>query len=204
MIACRRKRRVDDIVGANDGATVVEFALIMIPFLTLIMGSLDLGYQVYLRALTTGAVERAARRATVGGMTSAQITDAITQEVRTILPSPERTDPDAVKVFKTNYYNFSSVGGGERITGDTAPIGSYNSTDCYEDRNNNGRYDATGGGADGLGAADDIVYYNVTVTITRLFPVAALFGASPTMTIGTKTLIRNQPYGQQTVIIRCS
>lgn len=204
MIAARPKRRLRRIFGARDGATVVEFAVIMIPFLTLIMGSLDLGYQVYLRALMTGAVERAARRATVGGMTSAEITDAITQEVRTILPSPERTDPNAVKVFKTNYYNFSSVGGGERITGDTAPVGVYNSTDCYEDRNNNGVYDATAGGADGLGAADDIVYYNVTVTITRLFPVAALFGASPKMTIGTKTLIRNQPYGQQTVIIRCS
>jgi Flp pilus assembly protein TadG len=204
VIGVAPPRPIRTLLRAREGATVVEFALILLPFMTLIMGSLDLGYQVYLRALTTGAVERAARRATVGGLTSAQITDAITEEVRTILPSPERTDPDAVKVFKTNYYNFSSVGGGERITGDTAPVGTYNSTDCYEDRNNNGRYDATAGGADGLGAADDIVYYNVTVTITRLFPVVALFGASPTMTIGTKTLIRNQPYGQQTVLIRCS
>jgi hypothetical protein len=199
-----RLRSSATIVRARDGATVVEFALVLIPLLTLIMGSLDLGYQVYLRALTTGAVERAARRATVGGMTSAQVTDMITDEVRTILPVSERTNPDAVKVVKSNYFNFSNVGGGERITGDTDPVGQYNSTDCYEDRNNNGHYDANAGGADGLGGADDIVYYNVTVTITRLFPVAALFGASPKMTIGTKTLIRNQPYGQQTVMTRCS
>ncbi|UUL83340.1 TadE/TadG family type IV pilus assembly protein [Sphingomonas qomolangmaensis] len=204
MIYDPRSRPVAALVRDRDGATIVEFALILIPFLTLIMGALDVGYQLYLRALTTGAVERAARTAAVGGLTSAQITDMITAEVRTILPNSERDNPQAIQVAKTNYYNFSNVGGGERITGDTAPVGQYNATDCYEDRNGNGRFDATSGGATGLGGADDIVYYDVTVTITRLFPVAALFGASSTMTVGTKTLIRNQPFGQQVVTVRCT
>jgi Flp pilus assembly protein TadG len=199
-----RHRSIRTLARATDAATIVEFALILIPFLTLIMFAFDLSYQVYLRALTTGAVERAARKATVGGLSSAQITTLITNEVQTVMPASDRANRDAVKVFKTNYYNFSDVGGGERITGDTAPVGQYNSTDCYEDRNNNGKYDATSGGGDGLGGADDIVYYNVTVTVGRLFPIAALVGVSPTVTVGTKTLIRNQPFGQQTMVVRCT
>lgn len=204
MIGIPGMRSIRTLAQDRDGATIVEFALILIPFLTLIMGALDIGYQLYLRALTTGAVERAARSAAVGGLSSTQITDMITAEVRTILPTSERNNPQAIRVVKTNYYNFSNVGGGERITGDTAPVGQYNATDCYEDRNGNGRFDATNGGAAGLGGADDIVYYNVTVTITRLFPIAALFGASETMSVGTRTLIRNQPFGQQVVTVRCT
>lgn len=186
------------------GVTAVEFALVVAPFLVLIMGSLDLGYQVYLRGLATGALERAARRATVGNKTSAQITDLIKNEVRTILPRSSLSDANAVVVTPLSYFNFSAVGGGERITGDTAPIGVYNSTDCYEDRNNNGRYDATGGGGDGLGTADDIVYYDVTVTVPRLFPIARWIGWDSNAVVNARTLIRNQPYGEQQVRVRCS
>lgn len=192
------------LVQDQRGAAAVEFAIVMIPFLLLLMGGMDLGYQAYLRATVTGAVERAARQATVGNRTQAQIVTLIRNEVRAILPLSVRDDPDAISVTPLNYYNFSSVGGGERITGDTAPVGVYNSTDCYEDRNGNGHYDATGGGGSGLGTADDIVYYTVTATAPRLFGFTSRIGWGANVVATTRTLIRNQPYGAQQVVIRCS
>ncbi len=196
--AARRLRR------DRRGVTAVEFALVIGPFLALIMGSLDLGYQVYLQGLATGAMERAARRATIGNRTRDQVVQLIRSEVGTILPRAVRNDPNAIKVNPLSYYNFSAVGGGERITGDTAPVGVYNTGDCYEDRNGNGRYDATGGGGADLGTGDDIVYYDVTVTAPRLFPVSRWLGWSPNAVVNTRTLIRNQPYGAQQVKILCS
>lgn len=192
------------LLATRRGAALPEFAIVAVPFLVLVMGSLDLGYQGYLRATVTGALEKAARKATIGNRTRQQVVDLITSEVRVILPDGSRGDPNAITVTPQSYYNFSAVGGGERITGDTAPVGVYNSTDCYEDRNGNGRYDAAGGGGDNLGTADDIVYYTVTVDVPRLFPVGGLIGWSNNVSATAQTLIRNQPYGAQQVVIRCS
>lgn len=192
------------LLRARRGAALPEFAFIAVPFFVLIMGSIDLGYQGYLRATVTGALEKAARKATVGDRTRQQVVDLITNEVRGVLPQGSRNDPNAIAVTPQSYYNFSSVGGGERITGDTAPLGVYNSTDCYEDRNGNGRYDATGGGGDNLGTADDIVFYTVSVSVPRLFPIWRIIGWTNTVTASAKTLIRNQPFGAQQVVIRCS
>ena len=150
------------------------------------------------------ALERAARKAAVGNQTRQQVVDMINTEVRAILPKASKSDPAAVTITPQSYFNFSAVGGGERITGDTAPVGVYNVGDCYEDRNGNGRYDATGGGGDNLGTADDIIFYTVSVSIPRLFPIAQLIGGSPNSTAVAKTLIRNQPYGAQQVLIRCN
>lgn len=192
------------LIKARRGAALPEFAFVAVPFLILVMGSIDLGYQGYLRATVAGALEKAARKAAIGDRTRAQVITLITNEVSVVLPLSSRSDPNAISIVPQSYFNFSSVGGGERITGDTAPIGQYNSTDCYEDRNGNGRYDATGGGGDNLGTADDIVYYIVSVRVPRLFPIWRVIGWGDTVTTTAKTLIRNQPYGAQQVIIRCS
>ncbi len=190
--------------GSRRGAALPEFAFVAVPLLVLVMGSLDLGYQGYVRATVTGALEKAARKATVGNRTRDQIVALINTEVRGVLPNTSRSDPAAVTVTPQSYFNFSAVGGGERITGDTAPVGVYNATDCYEDRNGNGRYDSTGGGGDNLGTADDIVFYTVSVNVPRLFPIWQYVGWSGETSATAKTLIRNQPYGAQQVVVRCS
>lgn len=200
----RNRRALRTLPRASDGGTLIEFGLVALPFLTLLMGALDLGYQVYLSALTNGAMERAARKATVGSITKDQVATLIRSEVRTILPRDSRDDAGAVTVTPLSYTNFASVGKGERIVADTAPVGQYNSTDCYEDRNNNGRYDATSGGGDDLGSADDVIYYDVLVKVPRLFPLASAIGLGPFTIVDARTLIRNQPYGDQQIRVRCS
>lgn len=202
MIRLRALSRT--LLSNERGATIVEFALVLLPFLTLVMGALDLGYQVYLSAMTNGALERAARKATVGSTTKAQVAALIRSEVGTVLPTAARNDPASITVTPLSYTNFVAVGKGERITSDTAPVGQYNSTDCYEDRNNNGRFDATFGGGDDMGSADDVMYYDVLVKVRRLFPLAAAIGLGNDAIVNARTLIRNQPYGDQQIRIRCS
>ncbi|OHC96794.1 TadE/TadG family type IV pilus assembly protein [Sphingobium sp. D43FB] len=173
------------------GVTLVEFGLIAAPLCLTIMAIADLGYQSYLRSVTRGALEQASRSASVGTLNSAQIDAYIAAQMATINAKNGTTS-----VVKKSYYNFSRVGKPEKITTDTAPLGSYNSGDCYEDANGNGSYDMALG-SDGLGGADDIVYYEVTVSMPRIFPMAKMLGWSATQSTKATTIVRNQPWANQ-------
>lgn len=173
------------------GATIIEFALVALPLCLLLMGLCDLGYQTYLNAITKGVLQQAARSASVGTLNSSQLDTYIEKQMDDI-----NTKYGTTSVVKKSYYNFSNVGKPEKIIGDTAPLGSYNVGDCFEDANRNGTYDSNSG-KDGLGGADDIVYYEVTVSMPRLFPMASLLGWSDTQQSLAKTAIRNQPWSNQ-------
>jgi Flp pilus assembly protein TadG len=177
--------------GNTRGATLVEFGLIAAPLCLTIMAIADLGYQSYLRSVTRGVLEQASRSASVGTLTSAQIDTYISTQMATINAKNGTTS-----VVKKSYYNFSNVGKPEKITTDTTPLGSYNIGDCYEDANGNGSYD-TALGSDSLGGADDIVYYEVTVFMPRVFPMAKMLGWNPTQSAKATTIVRNQPWANQ-------
>lgn len=194
-IASRLRRLRDD----QRGTTLLEFALISPPLILTIMGMGDLGYQSYLRAVTRGVLEKAARSASVGTLNSADLDTYIQTQMSAINAKNGTTS-----TTKKSYYNFSRVGKPEKITTDTAPLGSYNTGDCYEDANGNGTYD-TAGGSSGLGSADDIVYYEVTVSMPRMFPMAKLLGWSATQSATASTMVRNQPWANQgTPAIKCT
>ena len=201
---CHR-RGLRALPGDQRGATLIEFALVTVPFLVLFMGTLDMGYQAYLRSLAFGVLEQAARRSAVGGVTEAQTIAYIKEQMAGFLPAAVAADPNSVVVTPSSYSDFGSITRGERIVGDTAPVGTYNSTDCYEDRNGNGRWDAVSTGSANAGGADDVAYYQVTVTVPRIAPIDGLIPGMPrNLVVSAKTLIRNQPYAQQTVLVRCT
>ncbi|CAM8636930.1 TadE/TadG family type IV pilus assembly protein [Sphingobium cupriresistens] len=181
------------------GATLLEFGLVAGPLILSIMAIGDLGYQSYLRAVTRGVLEKAARAASVGTLNSTQIETYIDAQMAAI-----NSKNGTTSTIKKSYYNFSRVGKPEKITTDTAPLGSYNVGDCYEDANGNGAYDAAGGST-GLGSADDIVYYEVTVSMPRLFPMAKMLGWSATQSATATTIVRNQPWANQSKpTIKCT
>jgi hypothetical protein len=109
-----------------------------------------------------------------------------------------------VTTSTSSYYDFSGVSMPEKITQDTAPLGSYNAGDCYEDANNNSSYDTDRGRA-GMGNADDIVRYQVSITFPRIVPIGAFLGWSSHQTITSNTVLRNQPYAGRVnaAVIRC-
>jgi Flp pilus assembly pilin Flp len=173
------------------GATLMEFGLISPVLFLLIMGVGDLGYQSYLRAVAQGVLDRAARAASVGTLNSAQIDTYIDSQMQVI-----NSKNGTTSVTKKSYFNFSRVGKPEKITTDTIPTGSYNTGDCYEDANGNGSYD-TAAGSTGLGGADDIVFYQVIVSMPRLFPMAKMLGWNATQSATANATIRNQPWSNQ-------
>jgi hypothetical protein len=95
-----------------------------------------------------------------------------------------------------SYYEFSGVGRGEKLITDYNHNGQYNAGDCFQDINENGAFDAIAGRS-GIGGADDVVFYEVTVNMPRLVPVDSMLGWESDYEISATTAIRNQPYTRQ-------
>lgn len=173
--------------------TIVEFAMVAPVLLMLLLGIFDLGYRSYAGSVLQGALHDAARMATVGGYSMEQI-DA---RVKTRLSNFAARS--AVTTAADSYYDFTGVAQPEKIVGDTAPFGTYNAGDCFEDANGNNQYDADRGRS-GTGGADDIVRYSVTITFPRILPVGALLGWGNSQTLTSNTVLRNQPYAGRNVL----
>lgn len=180
------------------GATMVEFAVISVPLCMALMGLTDLGYRSYVSSVVEGTLHRAARMATVGDKTPAQIDTFVGNELRHF------SQNGTVTITKTNYYEFSGVKKSEKLMTDTAPLGIWNTGDCYQDLDNDGHWDEVAG-RDGLGGSDDIVFYQVSLTYPRLLPLGQLLGWSNTQTVTSNTVMRNQPFGTQIApVTRCT
>lgn len=169
------------------GVVAVEFAMILMPMLILIFGMIDIGYQIYATSILQGTVANVARSATLEGATLT----ALETEARMRLDGIA-TGSDVV-VASTSYKDFSSIGKPEKITTDTAPIGSFNPGDCYIDANSNGSYDTAQGTA-GLGGAEDVINFSVTVTFHRLTPIAEYLGMDDPVSTTRSAVLRNEPY----------
>ena len=196
MIRPSAKRR---IARDERGVTLVEFAAILPVLCMLLLGIFELGYRSYAASVLQGALHEAARMATVGGVTQAQIDERVRTRLRPFSSNA------TITIDTQSYQDFASVRQPERITQDTAPLGQYNVGDCYEDTNANNRWDADRGTA-GTGNADDIVRYEVTLAYRRVFPIGGFLGWSDTETIRSNTVLRNQPYAARVnrTVIRCN
>jgi len=176
------------------GATIVEFALVVPVLSVLLLGTLDLGYRSYVSSIVQGALHEAARMATVGGVS----TSTIQAHVQSRLQSFSRNA--TITTTTRSYSDFSGVNVPETITQDTVPLGSYNSGDCFQDANGNGTYDLNRGRS-GLGGAEDVVYFEVSMTYPHIVPVGTLLGWNNNVTITQNTVLRNQPYaGRNTTV----
>ncbi|MBN8847181.1 MAG: pilus assembly protein, partial [Sphingomonas sp.] len=80
MIALLHRLRRD-----RRGATIVEFAIVAPVMLLLLMGLADVIYQGYVQSALTGAVQKAARDATIEGNGNVQNTDALDAKVQAMV-----------------------------------------------------------------------------------------------------------------------
>jgi Flp pilus assembly pilin Flp len=191
--------RIRRLHGDARGATIVEFAMILPALCVLLLAIFELGYRSYAASVLQGALHEAARMATVGGVTQAQIDARVRQRLSNF------TSQGTVTINTRSYYDFAGVSIPERITSDTTPLGTYNVGDCYEDANGNGQFDLDRGRT-GLGGADDIVRYEVSFTVPRLFPIDRFLGWSSSETISGNTVLRNQPFAgrSNSTVERCT
>ncbi len=193
--------RLRSLMENDDGVTVIEFALISGPMTLLLLGGLELGYDSYVRSTMQGALNDAARTATVespvinfdGDTLEERVEALIKAQVRHVAPNAE------VNVTQKSYFDFSDIGNPEKLMTDKNGNGRYDPADgdCFEDANGNGVYD-TDAGRENHGGADDVVLYTSEVTAPRLLPLDGFLpGVGPTIEFTIETAVKNQPYGKQ-------
>jgi Flp pilus assembly protein TadG len=188
----RRLRRADE------GSTMIEFAMIGPIFFIFIFGIFDLGYAAYNHAILEGAVQSAGRNAGLQSSPTAQAALDATVAARI-------ADVNKVAVLsfdRKNYENFDIVGTPEDFV-DANGNAKYDSTECFTDVNGNNKWDADSG-ATGLGGADDVVVYTVTEKFDSMFPLWSLLNMQNKNNYFQKerqltatTILRNQPFGSQ-------
>ncbi len=196
------RKKIASLKKNETGAALVEFAFVAPVLILLIMGILDLGHRIYATAILQGAVQKAARDASLddGAAIASALDDRVKELMLPILPPEVLQDPDALgyepfDFDRRNYSSFSDVSQPEDFT-DTDSDGICNNGEPYDDLNGNDTWDADRG-AVGQGNARDAVLYTARVTYPRLFPMAGLIGLPQRETIEASTVVRNQPFGEQ-------
>ena len=187
-------RPLSSLGRESEGATIVEFALVLPVLMVTLMGLFDLAYNMYTQQLLQGAIQNAARSSTIEGASGSEaaIDAIVTEAVHAIAPTA------TMQFERRAYASFADVARPEDFT-DVNGNGACDNGEPFEDVNANGSWDADRAAA-GFGGARDAVLYSVTVNYPRAFPLAKFIpGQTDDFTLRTQTVLRNQPYGLQEV-----
>jgi Flp pilus assembly protein TadG len=192
------RRTLRSLLRAQEGATLTEFGLIAPVMLMMLMGAFDIGHTMYMQAVLQGAVQKAARDSTLqsaaGNVATARniIDDAVEGQ---LLPLNRNAE---ITITRRFYRTFTDAAAAQKEeTTDSNNNKICDNGESYVDANNNGTWDADGGDSvDRAGARDNIVY-TVKVEYPRLFPLNAFIGLSDTTHLEARTVLSNQPYGDQ-------
>lgn len=173
------------------GVSAVEFGMTAPILFLVVFGTLQVAQAYYVRTVLTGSINAAARKSTLeSGQTNATTLDTLVSDsIKYVMPSA------SVTFTRKNYADFSNVGMPEDFT-DTNRNGRYDPTECFVDMNGNGAWDADKG-ATGLGGANDVVVYTVTVSYKQWFGFAKMVGLPEYQTIPQTTILKNQPFATQ-------
>ncbi|WP_088183188.1 TadE/TadG family type IV pilus assembly protein [Sphingobium sp. Z007] len=182
------------IKGDQRGAAISEFALILLPLCLLLFGGLEMGYQIYVRSVLLGAMERATRLTTLQTVDSTAVETDIEATVKRVAPNA------TVLTTKGSFLQYSQINAMERLTKDTNNNATLDSGDCWEDVDDNGVRNIVTAGKTGIGGADDIVRYNTVVTYNRILPIYRFIGIGNTATLTATTMTRRQPYELQSTL----
>ena len=185
--------------GDESGVTIVEFAFVAPPLVLMLVGGLDFAHRSYVHSIMQGALNDAARRASVEdpsvggtGTIEERVAALVTAQTKPVAPSA------TLVVTQSNYFDFSGIGNPEKIVKDIDEDGTYDEEDgdCFSDLNGNGEFDLDTG-REGRGGANDVVFYEATMTMNALLPLRSFLGGSDVYTLKAETAIRNQPWATQ-------
>lgn len=182
------------------GVTIVEFAFVAPVMILMLVGGFDLAHQSYIKAVLQGALNDAARRAAVedpifaaeGDTTEERVEAVVRRQVDPITPGA------TITITQRNFFDFTSIGNPEKLMTDENDNGQYDEADgdCFADLDEDGEYD-TDTGREGIGGANDVVFYEATVTMPRLVPLHHFLNVAPEYHLAAETAIRNQPFATQ-------
>jgi Flp pilus assembly pilin Flp len=183
------------LVKDQSGATLVEFGLIAPALILTLMGLLEIGHQYYVQSQLQGAVQKAARAATIENASAgeAQIDARVTKAIRDIVPSAQ------ISFGRKAYATFSDVAQAEDYS-DINENGICDDSEPFEDANGNGAWDEDRG-REGFGGARDVVLYQADIRYRKPFGASRMLGIAEYAQFRAVTVVRNQPYDEQTVIV---
>lgn len=184
-------RRLRSLLRNTRGVSAVEFGMTAPILFLVVFGSLQVSQGYYVRTVLTGAVNAAARKSTLqsGQTESTTLDQLVAKQIKSVMPTA------SVTFTRRNYAEFSNVGMPEDFT-DTNKNLKYDPTECFVDMNGNGVWDSDMGKT-GLGGANDIVVYTVTVSYRQWFGFAKMFGLPEFQTVPQTTILKNQPFATQ-------
>jgi hypothetical protein len=214
-----RLRNILKLRRNQRGSTVVEFAIVAPVLLTMILGSLDVGYALYARSILGGAIQKAARDSGletgagrgceidygvlqhISGLLKVNVLKTHTMESFCDLTDTQRqalfnsaeNKENSILFLRRNYVSFSDVGEMEEFT-DSDDDGVCDRGEPFEDLSGDDEWGERG--ANGQGGARATVLYSAGLHFRRIFPAYKLIGGKEFMTVEATTILRNQPYSQ--------
>lgn len=188
-----RLKRTKKLRANESGATMLEFALVA-PFAVIaIMAVIELSLLMLAQNIMESATFIASRQGKTGyiesGMTREQtILNVLEARAGSLL------DTDQITITTTTYNNFDDIGQPEPFV-DANDNGVRDDGENYTDLNENGEYDEDQG-AEGAGAASEVVVYVVTYPWHIFTPViATLMGVqNSTIQLTSRAIVKNEPF----------
>ncbi len=174
------------------GATIVEFAFVAPVMCLLLVGGFDVGHTLYMRATLQGAVQKAARDASLENGASNE--EAIDARIRSEV---ENLANNAVVTFaRRAYRNYEQAERRHEDYTDTNGNGTCDAGEPYVEENGVAGWQSDMGTV-GQGGAKDAVIYRVTASYPAMLPLWRFINGSNQVTVEATTVLRNQPYGGQ-------
>ena len=184
--------------ACDRGAAAVEFMLVMPIFLASSGGLLEFGYDAYLRSQLGGIVSNAARDITLESSADQTAQNALNAQVSAAVLQIE---PKAQIRFKTeSFRSYESARDPAEPFVDANDNGVCDKGESYEDLNGDSVYSANSA-ISGLGDADDVAVYTVTVSYDRLFGFMRAMGLDRRAEYTVTRMLKIQPYSSKNPIL---
>lgn len=192
MRAAVRKRGTRLLRRNEEGATIVEFALIAPTLMLFVMGIIEVAMVLFVSMLLEGSVREAGRYGITGyvyqGFDRIAIIRKIVEQNTIGL-----VDMEKVKIETLTYQSFSAVGQPEPFN-DTNGNGQRDAGEAFNDVNGNGTWDDDMG-VNGAGGPGDIVVYTITYDWPLLTTfLGDLMGRAGIMQLSASYAVRNEPW----------
>lgn len=184
-----RKPLLPALARQQHGTAVMEFGLIAPVFMMLMIGMYDITHMIYARSVFNGAVEQAAREASLETGDTEVADQIVADFIRPIIPGVE------IETERTSYFDFADIERPEQFT-DENDNDICDEGEAYVDENGSGEWEADVGVA-GNGGAGDVVMYTVTATYTPLFKIPFMPESWNSRTMTATAVKKNQPFGDQ-------
>lgn len=189
----------------QQGATLVEFALLLPVMLLMICGTIELGVLIFTRISLEGALTDAARGATA---TMEESEDERDVELRKLVNSRmeafPKQDGKEVDIRTTVFADFGSShpenftdknGNGkcDPVYKDASGKDVVEFDPATDDRNGNGKWDAAIPKEGKLGGPGDVVSYTAVFPARTLFSFLASMIGTDNLMLTATTVVRNEP-----------